>query len=158
MRRAVPSRRAAWRVPGLLAALLLVACSLMPHFETPQLSVVNVQILGGDLWSQRLKVRLHVQNPNDRALPVRALQYTIEVEGQTFASGESTEPFVVPPLGANDFDMTINTNLAGTVLRLIGRGANAQNDIAYHLTGKLTLSQGFVRSIPFDQRGSFSLQ
>jgi LEA14-like dessication related protein len=153
-----PRRHGAWRALGLLGALLLGCCSLTPHFETPQLSVVDVRILGGDLWSQRLKVRLHVQNPNDRELPVRALQYTIEVEGQTFATGESTEPFVVPPLGASDFDMTINANLAGTVLKLIGRGPNAQDNIAYHLTGKLSLSHGFLRSIPFDQRGSFSLQ
>lgn len=145
-------------VCALLGALMLAACSLTPHFETPQLSVVDVQILGGDLFSQRLRVRMHVQNPNDRALAVRALQYTIEVEGQTFATGESTEPFVVPPLGASDFDMNINTNLAATLFKLIGRGANSQNSIAYHLTGKLSLSQGFVRTIPFDQRGSFSLQ
>jgi len=158
MRHAAPIATAAPPLAALLGALLLAACSLTPHLETPQLSVVDVQILGGDLWSQRLKVRMHVQNPNDRALPVRALQYTIEVEGQTFASGESSEPFIVPPLGASDFDMNIDTNLAGTLLKLLGHGANAQNSIAYRLTGKLSLSQGLVRNIPFDQRGSFSLQ
>jgi len=158
MRAAAPRRHGPWRMLGLLAVPLLASCSLTPHFETPQLSVVDVRILGGDLWSQRLQVRLHVQNPNDRELPVRAIEYSIEVEGQTFATGESTEPFVVPPLGASDFDMTVNANLAATVLKLIGRGPDAQNNIAYHLTGKLSLSHGFLRSIPFDQRGSFSLQ
>ena len=149
------SRRVLGTMSGI--AMLLSACAAT-HFQAPDVTPTAVELQDVQINQQRFKVALHVQNPNDRALPVRALQYTIEVEGQTFASGESTEPFVVPPLGANDFDMTINTNLAGTVLRLIGRGANAQNDIAYHLTGKLTLSQGFVRSIPFDQRGSFSLQ
>ena len=142
-----------------LLALLLSACSLTSHLQMPQLTVVGVAIQGGDLWSQRLQVRVHVHNPNDRALPVRALQYTLEVEGQTFATGESTEPFVVPPLGESDFDMNITTHLAGTFLGLLGRGPNSLgNSVSYHLSGKLSLSEGWLRSIPFDQRGSFSLQ
>jgi hypothetical protein len=28
----------------------------------------------------------------------------------------------------------------------------------YHLSGKVSLSEGFLRSIPFDQRGTFKLQ
>lgn len=159
MRRAVPPRRAVWRVPGLLGALLLVSCSLTPHFETPQLSVVNVQILGGDLWSQRLKVRLHVQNPNDRALPIRRIEYSIEVEGEQFATGESLASFVVPPLGEAEFDLTVNTNLAGALLKLLGRSAGGLGqEIPYRLSGKVSLSEGLWRSIPFDQRGSFKLQ
>jgi LEA14-like dessication related protein len=146
------------RRAAALLLLLLGGCALAPHLETPQLSVLDVQVLGGDLWSQRLRVRMHVQNPNDRALPVRALQYTLEVEGQTFASGESVEAFVVPPLGATDFDMNITTNLAGTFLNLLSRGPGAGNSIAYHLSGRLSLSEGWLRSIPFDQRGNFSLQ
>jgi LEA14-like dessication related protein len=147
--------RTAWL--GLWTAALLAACSLT-RLQTPQLSVVDVQIQGGDLWSQRLKVRMHVENPNDRALPVRALNYTIEVEGQTFASGEATDAFVVPPLGATDFDMNVTTNLAGTVLKLLGRSGAGGNDIGYRLSGKLTLSEGLLRTIPFDQSGTFRLQ
>jgi LEA14-like dessication related protein len=138
-------------------AALIAGCS-WSHLQTPQLSVVDVQIQGGDLWSQRLKVRMHVENPNDRALPVRALNYTIEVEGQTFASGASSAAFVVPPLGATDFDMDVTTNLAGTFLKLLSRNGTADNSIGYRLSGKLTLSEGLLRTIPFDQRGTFRLQ
>jgi LEA14-like dessication related protein len=147
------------RAPAaILAALLLAGCALAPKFQTPQLSVADVQILGGDLWSQRLKVRMHVQNPNDRELPVRALEYTIEVEGQTFATGASTDAFIVPALGESDFDMNVTTNLAGTVLKLLVRGSGSDNTVNYRLTGKLSLSAGLLRTIPFDQRGTFRLQ
>jgi LEA14-like dessication related protein len=109
------------------------------------------------LWQQRLKVRMHVQNPNERALPVEGIVYTLEVEGQPFASGESAASFVVPALGEAEFDMNVTTNLAGTFIKLLGR-ASESKAVAYHLTGKVSLSQGFLRSIPFDQRGTFNLQ
>jgi len=140
-------------------AALVAACALAPKLEPPQLSIVDVQVVSGDLWSQRLKVRLRVQNPNDRALPVRRIDYSIEIEGEQFASGETLASFEVPPLGQAEFDMTVNTNLAGALLKLLGRGPGGLGrDIPYRLSGKVSLSEGWWRSIPFDQRGSFRLQ
>lgn len=143
------------RLAALLAAVMLGACALSPRLEAPQLSVADVQLLGGDLMQQRLRVRMHVENPNDRALAVQGIVYTLEVEGQEFASGESAASFTVPALGQADFDMNVTTNLAATLLRIVSGGNT--HALAYHLTGKVTLAQGFLRSIPFEQRGSFKL-
>jgi LEA14-like dessication related protein len=137
-------------------ALLLGACALSPKFEAPQLAVLDVQLLGGDLFQQRLRVRMHVQNPNNRALPVQGITYRLEVEGQEFATGESAASFVVPALGEADFDMNVTTNLATTLMKILAGGANTRA-LAYHITGKVTLSAGFLRSLPFDQRGVFRL-
>lgn len=142
---------------ALLLAGLATSCAL--KIEPPQVSIVGVQVVSGDLWSQRLNVRLHVQNPNDRALPIRRIEYSIEVEGEQFATGESLASFVVPPLGEAEFDLSVNTNLAGALLKLLGRGAGGlAQEIPYRLSGKVSLSEGWWRSIPFDQRGSFKLQ
>jgi LEA14-like dessication related protein len=144
--------------PAVLATLLFAGCVLTPKFETPQLSVADVKLAGGDLLSH-LVVRLHVQNPNDRVLAVEALSYSLEVEGEQFASGESAAAFVVPALGETEFDMNVTTDLGGALLRLLMRGPNPlSQDVAYRLSGKLSLSQGLWRSIPFDQRGTFKLQ
>ena len=148
------------RAPALsAAALLLAACALTPKFTPPRLSVVDVQIESSDLWEQRLKVRMRVQNPNDRRLPVKGLEYTLEVEGQQFASGASAASFVVPAMGEAEFDMNVTTNLAGTLIKLLGRGSDALGQtVAYRLTGKIALSEGLMRSIPFEERGTFRLQ
>ena len=148
------------RAPALsAAALLLAACALTPKFIPPRLSVVDVQIESSDLWEQRLKVRMRVQNPNDRRLPVKGLEYTLEVEGQQFASGASAASFVVPAMGEAEFDMNVTTNLAGTLIKLLGRGSDALGQtVAYRLTGKIALSEGLMRSIPFEERGTFRLQ
>ena len=152
--------RAGRCLPALCAAaLLLGACALTSKFIAPRLSVVDVQIEHGDLWEQRLKVRMRVQNPNDRRLPVKGLEYTLEVEGQQLASGASVASFVVPPMGEAEFDMDVTTNLAGALLKLLGRGSEAPaRSVAYRLTGRIALAEGLMRSIPFEERGSFSLR
>jgi LEA14-like dessication related protein len=152
------------RAPGrcgasLALAALLGACALAPRLETPRLSVAEVQLVSSDLWEQRLRVRMRVHNPNQHALAVKGLDYTLEVEGQPFASGESAASFTVPALGEAEFDMNVRTNLAGTLLALLARGPDTRGrSAAYRLAGKLSLSQGLLRSIPFEERGTFTLK
>ncbi|MDB6090821.1 MAG: hypothetical protein JWN85_3605 [Gammaproteobacteria bacterium] len=144
----------------IVALLALSGCSLfVPKLETPKLSVVNVRIMKSTLWEQQLKVRMHVQNPNDRALPIKGLTYVLEVNGQEFANGASAASFVVPALGEAEFDMNVTANMAGTLIALLGHGSDALGQsVVYHLSGKVSLSEGFLRSIPFDEHGTFKLQ
>ena len=71
---------------------------------------------------------LRVQNPNDVALPVKGIEYTMEVAGQQFASGAADASFVVPALGEAQFDTTVTTNMAGALLKLLGRDPNTLAD------------------------------
>lgn len=139
-------------------ALLGSGCALAPKLKTPDLSIVGVRVEGSDLLAQHLKVRVHVQNPNDRTLPVKAITYALEVDGQPFATGESATSFVVPALGEAEFDMNVTTNVAGTLVRLLTRGPDTLASVPYHLSGKISLSEGWLQSIPFEQRGTFRLQ
>jgi LEA14-like dessication related protein len=135
----------------------LSGCSLfVPKLEAPRLSVVDVEFQKGALWQQKLKVRMHVENPNDRMLPIKGIAYTLDVNGQEFAHGESAASFVVPALGEAEFDMNMTANMAGTIISLLSHGTNASVD--YHLAGRISLSEGLLRSIPFDQHGTFKLQ
>jgi len=140
-----------------LAVLGLSGCSLfVPKLQAPRLSVVDLQFQKGQLWQQKLKVRMHVENPNDRVLPIKGITYTLDVNGQEFAHGESAASFVVPALGEAEFDMNMTANMAGTIISLLSHGADSSID--YHLVGKVSLSEGLLRSIPFDQHGTFKLQ
>jgi LEA14-like dessication related protein len=146
-------------VAALTAGALFAGCALAPKFTTPELTVVGLQLEGGDLLVQRLKVRIHVQNPNDRRLPVKGLEYTLEVDGQPFATGESAASFVVPALGEAEFDMNVTTHVAGTLMQLLARPAGELGQsVPYRLSGKISLSEGWLQSIPFEQRGTFKLQ
>ena len=145
-------------MPAYLVAALLGGCALfVPKLTPPTLAIVNVQLLKSDLWEQHLKVRVRVDNPNDRTLPVKGLSYTIDVSGQEFASGVSGASFVVPANGEAEFDMNVTANMAGALFKLLGR-AGGSDAIQYRIAGKVSLSEGLLRTVPFEQRGTFKLQ
>ena len=56
-----------------LIAALLCACAAQTKLEPPNLSVINMEMLESSLFTQRLKVRVRVQNPNDIALPIKGV-------------------------------------------------------------------------------------
>ena len=134
-------------------ALGLSGCSLfVPKLEKPTLSVMNVQMLKSDLWHQELKVRMRVQNPNDRALPVKGIAYQLDVDGEEFAHGMSGDSFIVPARGEAEFDMSVSANMASMLVKVLGEGGDS---LDYRLTGKISLSTGLLRSVSFDERGTF---
>jgi len=145
---------------AILLALALAGCSaFVPKLESPHLSIVNVELLNSSLWQQRLRVHIRVENPNDRVLPVSALSYSIEVAGQELAHGAANESFSVPALGETEFATDATANMASALIAILGRGHDGANDaIAYRIVGKVALSGGFVRSIPFEHQGTFKLQ
>jgi LEA14-like dessication related protein len=135
---------------------LLAACA-STRLQKPDLQVMNVQFLGGNLLQQQLRVRLKVINPNDRELAVRGINYELEVAGDQFAHGSTTSQFTVPALGETEFDVDVSANMAGALLNVFGRNSKA-NDVQYRLIGKVHLANGFVRTIPFDHDGTFRLR
>jgi LEA14-like dessication related protein len=142
----------------LLPALLsvLAGCSLFVHWQTPTLSVVRIQLGHSDLFQQHLQVRMSVYNPNERELPVEGLSYSLEVNGEEVAHGESGASFVVPARGDAEFDMNVTANAAAALLRMFARGNAAP--VAYRIHGKVQLSSGLLRSVPFDQQGELPLR
>lgn len=144
------------RPATLLAALLLGGCSVfLPRLQTPTLAVVNIQLGHSDLWQQHLQVRMSVHNPNERELPVKGLTYTLEVNGEEAAHGESGASFVVPARGDAEFDMNVTANAAAVLLRMFARGNGGA--VQYRIHGKVQLSSGLLRAVPFDQQGQLPL-
>ncbi len=147
-------------MPIACLALLASSCSLLvPKLQAPTLSVVNVELTKSDLWEQRMRVRMRVQNPNDRPIPVKGLTVALDVQGEELAHGVSGASFNVPALGEAEFDMIMTANMAGALIRLLGSGPNAlDRPLEYRVKGKISLSEGLLRSIPFEDHGSFSLK
>ena len=151
--REVPARRLA--LVALIGLPLLGGCAL-PKFEAPKLSVVTLKMAGGDIFSQRLQVRMRVFNPNNRALPISGITYRLEVGNAELGNGSTTAPFTVPAMGEAEFDMQITANLAAALAKILSR-RNSSEPIDYRLIGDVNLSSGFLRRIPFDERGSVKL-
>jgi LEA14-like dessication related protein len=139
--------------------LVLAGCSVLaPKFEKPQLSVADVAMVGGNFLQQNFRVKLNIQNPNDRALPVTSLHVEMNVGGERIASGVSSQAFVVPAYGDTQFDMNITANMALALLKLAGRRDQHADSIDYDLTGGANVDLPFLRNLAFHQSGSFSLR
>jgi LEA14-like dessication related protein len=137
-------------------AVLLSACSsLGSKLEAPSLELVGVQMLSTDMFAQRFKVRVKVINPNDLELPVKGLEYTILMMGDSFAEGMANESFLLPAMGEAEFDMLVTTNFVSSFGRLLSRvqGGKLEN-IDYEITGKIMVEKGMVRKIPINHRGT----
>ena len=150
------------RLALLLVFALLSACgALGPRLEAPKLAVAKVELVKGDLFEQRLRARMRVQNPNDRELRVRGVTYTIELGGEELGRGLSGSSFVVPARGEAEFDMLVTANLAGTLLKLLERArqsVGAPNELTYQLRGEVKLDSGLIRTVPFNEKGQLSLR
>jgi LEA14-like dessication related protein len=137
--------------------LCLSACSALgPKIEVPQLTLVRVAMTSADIYNQQFLVRMHVENPNDRELPVRGIDYELFLEGDSFAEGVSNKPFVVPAKGETEFDMIVRTNFVSGVARLLSR-LNGRQQVQYVIEGKVLTDIGMVKKIPFQESGTVSL-
>jgi len=144
---------------ALALALTVSACSLLaPKFNRPNVSVESVEMRGGNLIQQNFAVKLNIQNPNDRALPVTGLHVSLNVGGDEIASGVSDRAFVVPAFGESEFDMTIKANMALAVVKLADKVNQHSDSIDYELTGTANVDLPFLRNVLFHQAGSFALK
>lgn len=124
--------------------------SLLP----PAVTVADLQPLEATLFEQRLQVALRVRNPNDVALPVRGIRYTLHVGGKLLAQGASEERLTVPALADELLTTTATTSSLSLFRQLRSLSQDAKAD--YALAGALFLV-GRDTPLPFEQEGEFDL-
>ena len=144
------------RAAALVVAGLLAGCAtLAPKFEHPRLAIVGVEIKDASLTEQHLRVKVRVQNPNAIALPIEGISYTVEVVGEELGRGVTADSFTVPAHGEAEFEMLMTTNLAAAIFKVLPYLKQSGLPIEYRIVGKVSTSRAFLRSIPFDERGTF---
>ena len=144
---------------ALVLALLVTASScsaLRPELEAPRLALISVAMTSADIFNQSFLVRVNIENPNDRELPITGLDYKLFLEGDGFAEGLLNKPFTVPANGETDFDMTVRTNFVSGVGRLLSR-LNGRTQVSYMVEGKMLTDIRFLKKIPFRETGSVNL-
>jgi LEA14-like dessication related protein len=143
---------------GLLALWCVIACgctAMLPHLEPPSLTVTAVEFAGGSMQQQQMHLTLHVVNPNAREIAIRGIDCWFEIEGQPFAQGSTEAAFTLPASGETDFGVNVTANLNNALMALAG--GFGHHTVDYHLYGQVHLGGGFVRTIPFDQKGRVRL-
>jgi LEA14-like dessication related protein len=152
-------RNAVARACALLLLATLAGCSTFnTKLQSPDLSLIGVQMLSTDMFAQKFKVRVLVKNPNDLEIPVKGLEYKIFLMGDSFADGETTDRFVLPARGEAEFDMLVTTNFISSLGRLVSRvGGGKLENLDYEIAGTVMLDKGMVRKLPFNHRGKVDI-
>jgi LEA14-like dessication related protein len=139
-------------------AVCLSACSMLrPDLQVPRLSLVSVAMTSADIFNQQFVVKVNVENPNDRELPITGIDYKLFLEGDSFAEGVSERPFTVPAEGDIDFDMTVRTNFVSGAARLISR-LNGRDQVNYVVEGKVLTDISMLKKIPFQETGTVTFK
>jgi LEA14-like dessication related protein len=146
-----------WRLFWLatIGAALAGCASMLPKLQPPQLAVTAVQIGGGNIQQQQIRLTFHATNPNDRAIAIRRIDCNLELQGTAFAQGTTDAAFTLPALGETDFDVNVTANLNDVLGALAG--GFGHHTVDYRVYGQVHLQSGVVRTIPFDQKGRVRL-
>jgi LEA14-like dessication related protein len=141
------------------ALLSLSGCSTFGEkLESPELSLVGIQMLSTDMFAQKFKVRVLVKNPNALEIPVRGLDYKIILMGDSFAEGVSNDKFLLPAKGEAEFDMIVTTNFVSSFGRLLSRvGGGKLQNLQYEITGEVLVDKGMIRKVPFSHQGTVDI-
>ena len=75
----------------LLTSTLLAACAMVSP-QRPEVNLAGLQIREATLSHLNMVADLTVFNPNNVALTVRGVDYTLQLEGINVADGRSLEP------------------------------------------------------------------
>lgn len=134
------------------------ACSLVtPKYNRPNVTVSSIQLRSGNLLQQNFAVKLNIQNPNDRDLPVRGVHAELNVGGDQIASGVSDRSIVIPAFGEAEIDVTVTANMLLALSKLTGKLNQQAESIDYDLTGAASIDLPFLRNLPFHQTGTLPL-
>ena len=140
----------------LYCALTLTACSLFGGYqESPRVSLVSIKPLEMGLLEQRYGLQLRIMNPNDDAIPMKGLNYSIDINGHEFAYGVSRQPVTIPPFSEALLDVEVVSNLLGVMRQLQNMSGEEGDSLNYRLSGKISLGKRLVR-LPFNVEGELT--
>ncbi|MFT4173904.1 MAG: LEA type 2 family protein [Rhodocyclaceae bacterium] len=156
-RSGAPARHASgmWRrgaAPAL--ALLLAACASLYGLKSPEVSLSDIHIKGGNLLEQRFTLSLRVLNPNDKDLAVDGLTFELEIAGQRFARGATGQAVTLARLSDTVVDVDGTAQLI-SLLQKLPSLVDGDGKVPYRIKGEV-VSRDYGR-IPFDRKGETEL-
>jgi len=152
------------RRPKLIALLLLfaglAACETLPEnlIEKPEVSLREVQVVGLGFNGQTFLLSFDISNPNPFPLPVNHIRYGVKLDGQRFASGNTTSEIRVPADGATQFAISVELDLLSTAPALLSIvRESVRKEVPYELEGELGIDIPLTPPVRYNSAGSIRL-
>ena len=137
----------------LLLAVLLAGCAgLGVKTEPPRVNLVALELVEMQLFEQRYRLRLRVQNPNREAIEIEGIDFKVALNDRPFAQGVGRPESVVPGFGEALIEVVVVSTLIGLIDQLRALEQRQGEPLNYRINGRLSLS-GTPFSIPFERSG-----
>lgn len=121
----------------VIVGLLLSACTGVGGMvEKPRVSLAGVEIEGLGLLEQQFLVSLRISNPNDIAVAINGVDFSLNLNGEHFASGMSREEVTLPRLGETVVKLKVTTRL-DRLWKQLRSLQSGDKPLGYQLTGRL---------------------
>jgi len=140
-----------WTILGIF---MLSGCAgFGKRFETPRISLVNIEIREAKLLETIFNVELRVFNANEMPITVKGLECRLEINGKDLAFGVSDTETEIPAFGNEKVPITLYSSVVDMVRTALH--SSNHDSFAYKVTGKLRLeSEAWIPSvIPFSSDG-----
>ncbi|MFV8825865.1 LEA type 2 family protein [Thauera sp. WH-2] len=152
--------------PSFLRALLLALCTLLltgltgcasfTHREQVRINVVGLEPIPGEGMEMRFKVKLRVQNPNERAIDFDGIALDLDLNNRPFASGVSDRSGSVPRFGEALIEIPVSVSAIAVVRQALGViEGEGKAEVPYTLRGRL--AGGLIGSMRFSDSGTLKL-
>lgn len=119
-------------IPIMLVILLSACASWLPSYEKPQINITSFSLAPDSTGvAPTFLIGLQVVNPNRSALPLKGMNYSVEVEDQRILSGAEPDLPRVPGYGTAEFTIRATPDLLGSA-RLINQLLSGQRDSLHY--------------------------
>lgn len=150
------------RLTAILAAAccasILISCSAFIHnLENPTIDIIDFRVLEARLLEQRYSLVFRVKNPNRMDLPVTGVHYTLKLEGEDFANGVSSKPFLVPAYGESEFEIEVTTSLFRIIQQLAALMSQQPKELSYEIRGQIRVDKAFIGNLAFNSKGKIQM-
>lgn len=148
--------RLQYRIALITLCSTLTACASLDQIvSAPEVSLTNVAIERLDIGEQTFLLSFDVNNPNPFPLPVSTISYAVKLDGQRFASGETTSDISVPASGATEFAISVELDLLSTAPQLLSiMRDGTRSEIPYSLEGRLGIGIPMTPPVTFRSDGA----
>ncbi len=143
-------------VTAFLGAILTGCATMVGLSEAPRVSLVSIAPVGFQLFEQRFRVTLRVQNPNSQAITIRGLDYEIVINEKSFAQGVSGKPLTIPAYSENSAEVEVVSTLQRVLEQLQELGSRDKPSIDYAIRGYVRVD-GIPIPVPFEYQGTLTL-
>lgn len=138
---------------------------LSPSFESPEVSLADIQVQEVKTLETSFLIQLRVMNPNDTPLDINGLKCDLALNGRKIAKGVQGAQGTIGPYESILIPVEVYASvldMVGSLFQFIknaGKDDASFEEVAYRLTGTVRVgSGGFAATIPFDTDGQIDLK